>query len=170
MYSCIKSFMDNDKENGLLLLDMPTGFGKTYSVIKYIAEFIKENSDTGKKIFFITTLKKNLPVEELKRRLDEMELLHLFEERVIELKSNVDTVVANYNSSMYNDIPLEIRNSEEFKNFKADVEFLSIQGKILTLSAASGTTSPTTMSAFSERICKILLRGISLQLKKDCLQ
>ena len=32
MYSCIKSFMDNDKENGLLLLDMPTGFGKTYSV------------------------------------------------------------------------------------------------------------------------------------------
>ena len=112
MYSCIKSFMDNDKENGLLLLDMPTGFGKTYSVIKYIAEFIKENSDTGKKIFFITTLKKNLPVEELKRRLDEMELLHLFEERVIELKSNVDTVVANYNSSMYNDIPLEIRNSE----------------------------------------------------------
>lgn len=95
MYSCIKSFMDNDKENGLLLLDMPTGFGKTYSVIKYIAEFIKENSDTGKKIFFITTLKKNLPVEELKRRLDEMELLHLFEERVIELKSNVDTVVAN---------------------------------------------------------------------------
>lgn len=124
MYSCIKSFMDNDKENGLLLLDMPTGFGKTYSVIKYIAEFIKENSDTGKKIFFITTLKKNLPVEELKRRLDEMELLHLFEERVIELKSNVDTVVANYNSSMYNDIPLEIRNSEEFKNFKADVEFL----------------------------------------------
>lgn len=124
MYSCIKSFMDNDKENGLLLLDMPTGFGKTYSVINYIAEFIKENSDTGKKIFFITTLKKNLPVEELKRRLDEMELLHLFEERVIKLESNVDTVVANYNSSMYNDIPLEIRNSEEFKNFKADVEFL----------------------------------------------
>ncbi len=60
MYSCIKSFMDNDKENGLLLLDMPTGFGKTYSVIKYIAEFIKETGETGKKIFFITTLKKNL--------------------------------------------------------------------------------------------------------------
>ena len=124
MYSCIKSFMDNDKENGLLLLDMPTGFGKTYSVIKYIAEYMKENSNNGKKIFFITTLKKNLPVDELKRRLDEMELSHLFEERVIKLESNVDTVIANYDSSMYNDISLEIRNSEEFKNFKADVEFL----------------------------------------------
>lgn len=124
MYSCIKSFMDNDKENGLLLLDMPTGFGKTYSVIKYIAEYMKENSNNGKKIFFITTLKKNLPVEGLKRRLDEMELSHLFEERVIKLESNVDTVIANYDSSMYNDISLEIRNSEEFKNFKADVEFL----------------------------------------------
>lgn len=53
-----------------------------------------------------------------------MELSHLFEERVIKLESNVDTVIANYDSSMYNDIPLEIRNSEEFKNFKADVEFL----------------------------------------------
>lgn len=51
MYSCIKSFMDNDKENGLLLLDMPTGFGKTYSVIKYIAEYMKENSNNGKKSF-----------------------------------------------------------------------------------------------------------------------
>lgn len=53
-----------------------------------------------------------------------MELSHLFEERVIKLESNVDTVIANYDSSMYNDISLEIRNSEEFKNFKADVEFL----------------------------------------------
>lgn len=52
MYSCIKSFMDNDKENGLLLLDMPTGFGKTYSVIKYIAEYMKENSNNGKKNLF----------------------------------------------------------------------------------------------------------------------
>lgn len=51
MYSCIKSFMDNDKENGLLLLNMPTGFGKTYSVIKYIVEYMKENSNNGKKSF-----------------------------------------------------------------------------------------------------------------------
>ena len=50
MYSCIKSFMDNDKENGLLLLDMPTGFGKTYSVIKYIAEYMK-TATTVKKSF-----------------------------------------------------------------------------------------------------------------------
>lgn len=58
MYSCIKSFMDNDKENGLLLLDMPTGFGKTYSVIKYIAEYMKENSNNGKKSFSLSTLKR----------------------------------------------------------------------------------------------------------------
>jgi len=34
MYKCIKNFCENKEENGLFLLDMPTGFGKTYNVIK----------------------------------------------------------------------------------------------------------------------------------------
>ena len=41
---------------GLFLLDMPTGFGKTYSVLDYAPEF------KDKKIFFVTTLKKNLRI------------------------------------------------------------------------------------------------------------
>lgn len=129
MYTCIKSFMESERENGLLLLDMPTGFGKTYSVIKYIAEFMKDESNANKKVFFITTLKKNLPVEELKTRLNEMGLAKLFEERVIKLESNVDTVLNNYSSSMCTDIPDEIRRSAEFRHFRDDVEFLQEHSK-----------------------------------------
>lgn len=71
MYNCIKSFADNDRENGLLLLDMPTGFGKTYSVIQFIIDYLKDESNVGKRVFFITTLKKNLPIEDLQKRLQE---------------------------------------------------------------------------------------------------
>lgn len=124
MYRCISDFTQNQRENGLLLLDMPTGFGKTYSVIRYIANFIADENNKGKKIFFLTTLKKNLPLDELKEQLGNMGLAHLFEERVLKLESNVDTAINNYASNMLNDIPDDIRRSEEFKNYKADVEFL----------------------------------------------
>lgn len=105
-------------------MDMPTGFSKTYSVIRYIANFIADENNKGKKIFFLTTLKKNLPLDELKEQLGNMGLAHLFEKSVLKLESNVDTAINNYTSNMLNDIPDDIRRSEEFKNFKADVEFL----------------------------------------------
>lgn len=103
---------------------MPTGFGKTYSVIKYIINFISDKANAGKKIFFITTLKKNLPVNEMKKEMTKIGLQKLFEEKVIELKSNVETVLSTYSQSLIKDIPDEIKRSAEFKNFKNDVEFL----------------------------------------------
>ena len=67
MQKAIENFCQK-RENGLFLLDMPTGFGKTYNVL----EFIAENYDTEKyentKFFFVTTLKKNLPFEDLRER------------------------------------------------------------------------------------------------------
>lgn len=129
MYQCISDFAKSERENGLLLLDMPTGFGKTYSVIKYIADFIADEKNKDKKIFFITTLKKNLPMDELKKQLDKMGLGHLFDERVLKLEPNSDTAVANYSRSMLDDIPLEIRRSEEFKHFRDDIDFLQNNAK-----------------------------------------
>lgn len=128
MYSCIKAFKESERENGLLLLDMPTGFGKTYSVIKFIADFMKDERNSDKKVFFITTQKKNLPIDDLTKKLNEIGLSHLVE-RVIKLESNVDTAIKNYNPAMLKEIPEEIRKSEEFKNFKADVEFLQNAAK-----------------------------------------
>ena len=36
MYDIIKRYVENENENGLLLVDMPTGSGKTYSAIEFI--------------------------------------------------------------------------------------------------------------------------------------
>ena len=64
----IERFIE-EKNNGLFLLDSPTGFGKTTAVVDYIEDFIKNNSNSKKRIFFFTNLKMNLPWKELKKRL-----------------------------------------------------------------------------------------------------
>ncbi|MBS5315045.1 MAG: hypothetical protein KHY44_01505 [Clostridiales bacterium] len=64
MKSTIKRFMES-KKTGLLAIELPTGYGKTYNVVQCIKEYIEKNPD--RKIFFITTLTKNLPINELKK-------------------------------------------------------------------------------------------------------
>ena len=71
MYTAIKDYCSNGIENGLLLLDMPTGFGKTYNVLKYIYEASMEEANAERKFFFVTTLKKNLPKEDLEKHFRE---------------------------------------------------------------------------------------------------
>ena len=36
MYDIIKNYVENQNKNALLLIDMPTGSGKTYQAIQYI--------------------------------------------------------------------------------------------------------------------------------------
>ena len=66
MYNIIKRYCENEFTNGLMLLDMPTGSGKTYSVIKYIFDAVQDVNNS-RRFFFITTLKKNLPENDIKR-------------------------------------------------------------------------------------------------------
>ena len=67
MKDVISNFCKN-KENGLFLLDMPTGFGKTYNVLEFIFENYNREEYKNTNFFFITTLKKNLPFDELRER------------------------------------------------------------------------------------------------------
>lgn len=78
MYTAIKNYCNNGNNNGLFLLDMPTGYGKTYSVLEYIYEASLDESNSKKRFFFITTLKKNLPTEELRKRFEEAGQLDKF--------------------------------------------------------------------------------------------
>ena len=66
MQKIIEDFV-NQKDNGLMLLDLPTGFGKTTSVITFIDKFINSNAQSIKRIYFVTNLKKNLPEKQLKK-------------------------------------------------------------------------------------------------------
>lgn len=49
MYTAIKNYCNNGNNNGLFLLDMSTGYGKTYSVLKYIYEASLDESNSKKR-------------------------------------------------------------------------------------------------------------------------
>lgn len=86
----------NDK-NGLLLFNPPTGSGKTHTVLKWIYENYEDYCKGGKKIFFITNLKKNLPYEELRENFflpqgkEEQ-----FDKHVTFLDSNSEELIKNF--------------------------------------------------------------------------
>lgn len=108
--------LDNTKDSGLLLLDMPTGTGKTYNVLRFIKSYLQHNQD--KKIFFVTTLKKNLddPYNELLNDLkDEPDLC----DKVFRVLSNKEHAIKEFKKKQKEIRIKEIRSSEEFKSFNA---------------------------------------------------
>ncbi len=78
---------------GLLLLSMPTGSGKTYKVLNFIYSNYEEFTAKQRKIWFITNLKKNLPINELKERFIADGKEDEFDKHVLFINSNVDTVI-----------------------------------------------------------------------------
>lgn len=130
MYTAIKNYCDNTENNGLFLLDMPTGYGKTYSVLKYIFEASMDEDNSDKKYFFITTLKKNLPVDDLKAWFEKAGQLDMFNEKFLFIDSNSDCVIDNLTDEIINDIPIEVKKTDEYKLFSQDVKFLQDQKNI----------------------------------------
>ncbi|MCM1506040.1 MAG: hypothetical protein NC177_02740 [Ruminococcus flavefaciens] len=119
MYKIIKSYCENNSDNGLLLVDMPTGFGKTHSVLEYIFNACQEQK---RKFFFITPMKKNLPVEKLEEFFRKNNRLEEFQKKVLVIKSNADMAIENYDDNF--PIPDDIKKTEEYKNFSQQVSLL----------------------------------------------
>lgn len=122
MQKAIGNFCEG-RENGLFLLDMPTGFGKTYNVL----EFIADNYDTDKyknvNFFFVTTLKKNLPFEDLRERFKLKNKEEDFEKKCIRIEANADKVIENLDS-LYKSgkIPKRITSKDQFKKLLKNVQ------------------------------------------------
>lgn len=120
---------DENIKNGLILLDMPTGSGKTHSVLEFIHDYIVSGGEN--KIFFVTTLLKNLPEEELRKRFEESDNLKLFQDKFLRIESNADSVCHFFQSKdkeiqkHKEGIPLEIKLSDEYKKLKNDVEWIN---------------------------------------------
>lgn len=139
MYQVIKKFCESEEENGLMLVDMSTGAGKTYNVIKYIfdASLLPENA--GKKFFFITTLKKNLPIADLENHFNRAGKLDLFKEKFLFIDSNSDSVIENFTAELKKQIPQDVKRTEEFKNLDNDIEVLHNQEKQAALRKISAS-------------------------------
>lgn len=94
MQKLLQDFCFSNSEPGLLLIDMPTGTGKTYNSIEFIYKNYKKVKN---KIIFITNLKKNLPIDKLRGFFEKDNKLDEFEKDVLFLDNNVDTLIEHFN-------------------------------------------------------------------------
>ena len=102
---------------GLLILSMPTGFGKTYNLLNFIYTHYQEFAQQKRKIIFITNLKKNLPIKELENRFSIEGKQEQFTNHVLLIDSNADTITNNL-LKIADQIPekLQTQNYKKLKN------------------------------------------------------
>lgn len=127
MYDVIKRFAENENENGLILVDMPTGSGKTYSAIEFIYNSCMNPDNKDRKYFFVTTMKKNLPIEDIRKRFEDSGRLDLYKEKVLFIDSNIDSVIDGWSYEVERAIPIEIKKTDEYKEFQQNVNFVKRQ-------------------------------------------
>lgn len=127
MYDIIKRYVENENENGLLLVDMPTGSGKTYSAIEFIFNSCMNPDNKDRRYIFVTTLKKNLPYEDLRKRFADSGNEELCQEKVLVIDSNMDSVVDGWSVDVEKAIPYEIKRCDEYKDFLRDLNFVKKQ-------------------------------------------
>ena len=106
-----------EHSKGLVLINPPTGFGKTTAVINFIRRFLRgeERFSKIKRIFFVTNLLANLPYDELLEGLNEDEKGKCFRAR-----ATIDYVLDRFLDVEITDI--EIKNSKECKDLKKEIE------------------------------------------------
>ena len=129
MYRAIKNYCDDQNiTNGLFLIDMPTGFGKTHNVLDYIFETAMDDSRSQQKLFFITTLKKNLPKDDLRKRFEKAGDIARFREKFLFIDSNADCVIERLTKELIRSIPDSIKKTDEYKALERDVKFIQNSG------------------------------------------
>lgn len=124
MKETIRRFIDNGKDTGLMLLDMPTGSGKTHNVLEYICEESTKLENKDRKYFFVTTLKKNLPTEKLRQMFIAAGREREFDRKFLFIDSNADTVIEHLNEVKAM-IPPAIKNFDEYRKLENAVNIVS---------------------------------------------
>ena len=137
-------------ENGLYLCQMPTGSGKTYSVVEAIKDYVighsednSVNSTKGtqegghrdnsprRKIIYLTTLNKNVIDTELQEAFGDEEL---YSKNVLHIRANLDEVIEKLSTM---DIPSSFRN-EQYVNMIRNMSKGSFSRTLITFTLFRG--------------------------------
>jgi hypothetical protein len=125
--------------SGLLLLSMPTGFGKTHNVLDFIYNNYQDFKDKNRKILFITNLKKNLPYQDLEKRFINNGRDNEYQENVIFIDSNSENVIEH----------LLTIDDEIDENFKNEI-YEGLKSKVETINNLSSKKSYSDLKAYKE--------------------
>ena len=117
MQYAVKRFAES-KENGLCLVDMPTGTGKTYQTRLFIEKFIRgEFLQETELLIYATPLKKNIDdiYNDLQKSFEDDP--ELFEKNVLRLYSNYECVLEKF-SDVENKIQSSLKKRDSFKQLR----------------------------------------------------
>lgn len=158
MKKTILNFMTS-KENGLIIADMPTGFGKTYNCVQAMYEYIYEENGT-KKQFYTTTLKKNLPIEDLKKVYKKNKNKN-FDKDVLVIKSNYDCIFDNF---LDVNVPVKFRN-DIYDKLEKNLKFLKnkelkFENYLLDMKLEAEKTVKELEGEFRSHILKIIKKNL----------
>ena len=167
MKNIIKSYCENELSNGLFLMDLPTGFGKTHNVIQYIYEASLNPDNKDKKYFFITNLKKNLPEKQLRDLFEKNGKKKEFEEKFLYLNSNADIASDGFtkNPSIYDRVPKDIAAWEETKFFFQDLKDIVKQRRLRQNGEIDFSSSLE--CTFATKIEREFRHKVEMQLKSE---
>ena len=104
------------EKRGLVEVPLPTGFGKTYAVMQAISMMTGADNCSYpdvKRIIFTTTLKKNLPIEKLRKCYKGD-----FDKEVLLLKSNVDSLIDFHADGGMDSIPEKFKDEAFYKMYE----------------------------------------------------
>ncbi|WP_422104476.1 hypothetical protein [Winogradskyella sp.] len=100
------------------MLNLPTGFGKTYEVLQYLLR----HQDEGRLFYFVTNLKKNLPHEELRGFFREQGFENEFDKKVIFIDGTSEKVIDNI---VKVELPDDVKRWDETKVLKKKATLVS---------------------------------------------
>lgn len=121
MQCAVENFVKS-KENGLCLIDMPTGTGKTYLAGKIIGKFIRgEILQDVKTIVYLTPQRKNVDDIFNDVKSDFLDNQSLFDANVLRIYANYESVLEKF-LDIYERIPNSIQNKQSCKDLKKQIE------------------------------------------------
>ena len=121
MQCAVEKFVQS-KENGLCLIDMPTGAGKTYLTRQIIGKFIRGEILTDiETIIYLTPQKKNIDDIYDKLQEDFKDNPSLFDSNVLRIYANYECVINRF-LDLYEKFPTYIKNWESCKELKKRIE------------------------------------------------
>ncbi len=155
----MKNILENycQHENGLFLFPLPTGIGKTYYVLDYILKHYKDK----RRIFFLTNLKKNLPIEDLRSRFEKVGKIEDFEKYVCFLDSNAESIKELLLQPDLH-LPSEVADLKEYKQLRKSVTFLK--------EAAGKTDKDSTVKEMVDRADEELRKKLEPKFRRKITQ
>lgn len=123
MQIAVTNFVKSN-ENGLCLIDMPTGTGKTYQTKELIKKIIKgEELQDIELVIYLTPLRKNIDDIYNELRKDFEDDLEFFDNNVLRIYSNYECVLDNL-LNLENQIPVALKEKKASNNLKTKFLFI----------------------------------------------